>query len=113
MRHVNSEVENLKALIDKEFTTIRRSIEDLKRTNVITDNMLLKDSLKEEVSYLRKENIIQTEIIKSLTEKKQLVAPASLQNKHPNSEPNKSLANNEKILKFQQKMSIIETIPRS
>ena len=113
MRHVNSEVENLKALIDKEFTTIRRSIEDLKRTNVITDNMLLKDSLKEEVSYLRKENIIQTEIIRSLTEKKQPVAPASLQNKHPNSEPNISLANNEKILKFQQKMSIIETIPRS
>ena len=41
MRHVNSEVENLKALIHKEFTTIRRSIEDLKRTNFITDNMSL------------------------------------------------------------------------
>ena len=31
MWHVNSEVENLKALIDNEFTTIRRSIEDLKK----------------------------------------------------------------------------------
>ena len=41
MRHVNSEVENLKALIHNEFTTIRRSIEDLKRTNFITDNMSL------------------------------------------------------------------------
>ena len=31
--------------------------------------MSLIDSLKEEVAYLRKENIIKTEIIKSLTEK--------------------------------------------
>ena len=29
MRHVNSEVENLKALIYNEFTTISRSVEDL------------------------------------------------------------------------------------
>ena len=29
MRHVNSELENLKALIYNEFTTIRRSVEDL------------------------------------------------------------------------------------
>ena len=53
MRNVNSEIENLKALIDNEFTTIRRPIEDLKRTNFITDNMSLIDSLKEE-AYLRK-----------------------------------------------------------
>ena len=69
-RHVNSEVENLKALIDNEFTTIRRSVEDLKRTNLINDTMSLIDCLKEEVAYLRNENIIKTEIIKSLTEKK-------------------------------------------
>ena len=56
MRHVNSEVENLKALIDNEFTTIRRSIEDLKKTDFITDNMSLIDSLKEDVAYLRKEH---------------------------------------------------------
>ena len=31
MRHVNIEVENLKALIDNEFTAIRRSIECLQR----------------------------------------------------------------------------------
>ena len=57
MRHVNSEVENLKTLIDNKFTSIRRSIEDLKRKNFITDNKSLIDSLKEEVAYLRKENI--------------------------------------------------------
>ena len=49
MRHVISEVENLKVLIDNEFTTIRRSIEDLKRKNFITDHMPLIDSLKEEL----------------------------------------------------------------
>ena len=54
MRHANSEVENLKALIDNKFTTIRESIEDLKRTNFITDNMSLTDSSKEDVAYLGK-----------------------------------------------------------
>ena len=97
MRHVNSEVENLKALIDNEFTTIRKSIENLKRINFINENMSLIDSLKEEVAYLRKENIIKTEIMKSLTEKNQLVAPVFLQNEYPNSESNISLANNKKI----------------
>ena len=97
MRHVNSEVENLKALIDNEFTTIRRSIEDLKRNNFITDNMSLIASLKEEVAYRRKENITKTEIIKSLTEKNQVFAAVFLQNENPNSEPSTSSANNEKI----------------
>ena len=41
--------------------------------------------------------MIKTVIIKSFTDKNQLVAPLSLQNKHPNSESNISLANNEKI----------------
>ena len=59
----------MKAIIGNEFTTIRRSIQDLKKANFITDNMSLIDYLKEEVAYLRKENIIKTEIIKSLTEK--------------------------------------------
>ena len=40
MRHADSEVENLKALIHNEFTTIRTSIEDLKRKNFITDNII-------------------------------------------------------------------------
>ena len=59
----------MKAIIDNELTTIRRSIKDLKKASFITDNMSLIDSLKEEVAYLRKENIIKTEIIISLTEK--------------------------------------------
>ena len=40
--------------------------------------------------------MIKTEIIKSLTEKYQLVAPVFLQNEHPISEFNISLANNKK-----------------
>ena len=40
--------------------------------------MSLTDSLKEEMAHLRKENIIKTEIIKSLTEKKSIVAPVFL-----------------------------------
>ena len=66
MRYANIEVENLKALIDNEFTAIRRSIECLQRKYFITGNMSFIDSLKKEVPYLTKENIIKTEI--SLTE---------------------------------------------
>ena len=115
MQPVNSKVENVKVLIDNEFTTIRRPIKDLRRTNFITENMSLIDSLTEGVAYLRKENIIKTEIMKSLTEKNQLVAPVFLQNEYPNSESNISLANNEKIshTKNSTEMSITETIPRS
>ena len=40
MGHINSKLENLKAPIDNEFNTIRRSIEDLNIENFITDNML-------------------------------------------------------------------------
>ena len=42
------------------------SVKNLTRRHFITDNMSLIDSLKEEVTYLRKENITKTEIIKSL-----------------------------------------------
>ena len=57
--------------------------------------MSLIDSLKEKVAYLRKENIVKTEIIKSLTEKKKLLR----QYENPNSESNISSANNEKTSK--------------
>ena len=60
MRHVNSVVENLKALIDNKFIPIRKSIEDLERKNFITDNMSRKESLKEQVAHLKKENVIKT-----------------------------------------------------
>ena len=93
MQHVNREVENLEVLTDNEFTTIKRSIKDLKRKSFITDNMSLIDSLKEKVSYLRKENMIKTKI----TKKNQVAAPVFLQNENPNSKSNISSANNEKI----------------
>ena len=54
MRHVNREVENLKALTDNEFTAIRRSVEGLQRKYFITNDMSFTDSLKDEVAYLAK-----------------------------------------------------------
>ena len=42
------------------------------------------DSLKEEVAYIRKKNTIKTEIVKSLTEKNQVVAPVFLQHENSN-----------------------------
>ena len=69
-RHVNSEIENLKALADNELTIIKRSIEDLKRKIFTTDKISLIDNLKEELACLRKQNVNKIETIKSLTEKK-------------------------------------------
>ena len=42
------------------------------------------------MTYIKKENIIKTEIVKSLTEKNQVAAPVFLQNENPNSESNLS-----------------------
>ena len=50
--------------------------------------MSLTDSLKEERVYLRKENTIKIEIIKSLTRKDQVVRSVFLQNENPNSKSN-------------------------
>ena len=71
--YVNSEVENLKAFVDNKFTTIKKSVKDLKRKIFIIDNMSLVDSLMEELAYLKKENINKTEVIKSLTDKIKLL----------------------------------------
>ena len=75
------------------------SVKNLTRRHFITDNMSLIDSLKEEVTYLRKENITKTEIIKSLIEKNQVVVPVFLQNENSNSKSNISLTNNKNISK--------------
>ena len=87
MQHIISKIENLKAIIDNKFTTIRRS-KILKRKNFIPDNMSLIDSLKEEVAYLRKENTIKTEITKSLTKKIKSLHQYFFQNENPNSKSN-------------------------
>ena len=50
--------------------------------------MSLTNSLKEEVAYLRKENTIKKEIIKSLTRKDQVVPSGFLQNENPKSKSN-------------------------
>ena len=51
------------------------------------------------MAYLRKENIIKTEIIKSFTEKKSSCSAGNFANENPNSESDISSANNEKISK--------------
>ena len=69
-RHVNSEIENLKALADNKFPIIKRSIEDLSKKNLYYWQKSLIDNLKEELACLRKQNINKIETIKSLTGKK-------------------------------------------
>ena len=63
--NLNAEVKALKSFIVEQLYVIKKSIEDIKCQKSIPNSL---QSLKEELSYLRNENLNKTSIIKSLTE---------------------------------------------
>ena len=66
--NLNAEVKALKSFIVEQLYVIKKSIEDIKCQGSIPNSSDLLQSLKEELSYLRSENLNKTSIIKSLTE---------------------------------------------
>ena len=58
----------MKSFIVKQFYVIKTSVEDFRLENVTPNNLELIETLKQEIRYLRNENITKTCIIKSLTE---------------------------------------------
>ena len=52
----------------EQLYVIKKSVEDFRSENFTPNNLELIETLKEEIRYLRKENITKTYIIKSLTE---------------------------------------------
>ena len=52
----------------EQLYVIKKSVEDFRSENFTSNNLELIETLKEEIRYLRKENITKTYIIKSLTE---------------------------------------------
>ena len=66
--NLNAEVKALKSIIVEQLYVIKKSIEDIKFQESMPNSWDLLQSLKEELSYLRNENLNKTSIIKSLTE---------------------------------------------
>ena len=70
INNLNAEVKALKSFIIVQLYVIKKSIEDFKGQKNISNSgsSVLIQSLKEELHYLRNENLAKTSIIKSLTE---------------------------------------------
>ena len=70
INNLNAEVKALKSFITEQLYVLKKSIEDFKgQENIPNSNSsVLILSLKEELHYLRNENLAKTSIIKSLTE---------------------------------------------
>ena len=65
---MNEEVKALKAFTVEQLHVIKKSIEDIKCQESIPNSSVLIEFLKEELCYLRNENLNKTSIIKSHTE---------------------------------------------
>ena len=68
IENLSAEVAALKSFIVKQLYVIKKSVDDFRLENVIPNILELIETLKEEILYLRNENVTKTCIIKSLTE---------------------------------------------
>ena len=66
--NLNAEVKALKSFVVEQLYVTKKSIEDIRCQESIPNSLDLLHSLKEELSYLRNENLNKISIIKSLTE---------------------------------------------
>ena len=69
INNLNAEVKAVKSFIIEQFHVIKKSIEGIKGQENIPNSSVLIQSLKEELNYLRNENLTKTSIIKSLISK--------------------------------------------
>ena len=100
INNLNAEVKALKSFIIEQLYVIKKLIDDVKGQESISNSSVLIQSLKEELSYLRNENLNKTSIIKSLTEKHCVPAniisvlfPANLHHEKIQGEKHKSSTN--------------------
>ena len=68
IENLSAELAALKYFIMEQLYVIKKSVEDFRSENITPDNLELIETSKEEIRYLRNENITKTYIIKSLTE---------------------------------------------
>ena len=69
IKHLNTEVFALKEFILEQLYVTKISVKDIRSETVAPNNLGLLKALKEEIRYLRNQNLTKTSIIKILTEK--------------------------------------------
>ena len=79
IEQLNAELKVLKSLIREELYVMKKMIEDLQGQKATPNHSVVAESLKEELIYLRNENLTKTQIIKSITENQHLPSTLSTQ----------------------------------
>ena len=69
IKHLNTEVFALKEFILEQLYVTKISVKDIRSETIAPNNLELLKALKEEIRYLRNQNLTKTSIIKILTEK--------------------------------------------
>ena len=72
IEQLNAELQALKSFIREELYLMKKMIEDLQGQKATPNHSVVAESLKEELIYLRNENLTKTQIIKTITENQHL-----------------------------------------
>ena len=84
---LTAELKEFKSLIREELYVMKKMIEGLKVEKAIPKYSVVTESLKEELIYLRNENLTKTQIIKTITKNKYLPSALSRQSSSSTKEP--------------------------
>ena len=84
---LNAELKALKSFIREELHVMKKIIEDLQDQKTTPNYSVVAESLKEELIYLKNENLTKTQIIKTITENQHLPSTSSKQNSSNTKEP--------------------------
>ena len=83
----NAELQALKSFIREELYLMKKMIEGLQGQKATPNHSVVAESLKEELIYLRNENLTKTQIIKTITENQHLPSTLSTQSSSNTKEP--------------------------
>ena len=72
IEQLNTELKALKSFIKEELYLMKKMIEDLQGKKSTPNHSVVEESLKEELIYVRNENLTKTQIIKTITENQHL-----------------------------------------
>ena len=86
-----AELQALKSFIREELYLMKKMIEDLQGQKATPNHSVVAESLKEELIYLRNENLTKTQIIKTITENQHLPSTLTTQSSSNTQEQSNNL----------------------
>ena len=87
IEQLNAELNPLKSFIREELYVMKKMIEDLQGQKATPNHSVVTESLKEELIYLRNENLTKTQMITTITENQHLPSTLSTQSSSNTKEP--------------------------